>query len=101
MTTALQITTGHAADGTPQLAAAGEIDLDNAGYFSERLAAALTPGHSLLVDLTAVQYLDSAALAVLFAQADHIRVRISPINESLFSVSGLGELTEVRVIPPA
>jgi anti-anti-sigma factor len=99
MTTALQITTGHAPDGTPRLTAVGEIDLTNAPEFAERLRAAVVPDGRLLVDLTRVDYLDSAALATLFAHAPQIDICISPLNEPVLTISGLNQLTTVRVIP--
>jgi anti-sigma B factor antagonist len=100
MTAALQITTGHAPDGRRQLTAIGEIDLGNAEELKRALADAISPGERLLVDLTQVDYLDSAALAALFGQADHIDVQISPLNESLFTISGLTQVTNVEVIRP-
>ena len=48
-----------------------------------------------------MDYLDSAALAALFGQADHIDIHISPLNESLLTISGLTQVTNVRVIPPS
>jgi hypothetical protein len=33
-------------------------------------------------------------------QADHIDIHISPLNESLLTISGLTQVTNVRVIPP-
>jgi anti-sigma B factor antagonist len=101
MTTALRITTGKTPEGTARLSAAGEIDLSNADQFRTALAEAVRSDRRLVVDLTEVDYLDSAALATLFAHADHIDVHISPLNEALFTFSGLGELTTIRVVPAA
>ncbi|GAA3454644.1 STAS domain-containing protein [Dactylosporangium matsuzakiense] len=99
MTTPLQITTGHTADGGAQLRAVGEIDLTNAEQFADRLRAALSPGVRLQVDLTRVDYLDSAALATLFAHAEQLDIRISPLNEALLVFSGLDQLATVEVVP--
>lgn len=101
MTTPLRITTGETTDGLPRLSAEGEIDLTNADGFAARLRDALSPGRRLLVDLTDVLYLDSAGLAVLFANAEHIDIRIAPLNEALLSFSGLDQLTTVEVVPSA
>ena len=98
MTAPLHITTGVTADGRTHLTAAGEIDLSNAADFRDRLTAAVTPDARLLVDLTRVDYLDSAALAALFVHADRIEVHIAPLNEYLLTVCGLTQLTDVRVI---
>ena len=100
MTAPLDITTGLTADGRPLLTAIGEIDLSNATAFRARLAAAVTPDQRVVVDLTGVNYLDSAGLAALFVHADRIEVLIAPLNEYLLTVCGLTQLTEVRVIRP-
>jgi anti-sigma B factor antagonist len=100
MSTDLRISTAHAADGTAQLTAAGEIDLSNADEFARALAEAVSPLRRLLVDLTGVEYLDSAALATLFTHADDIAIRISPLNETLLTVCGLTDLTDVQVVTP-
>jgi anti-anti-sigma factor len=99
MTAALEITTGPATDGTPTMAVVGEIDLSNVAEFDAHLAAAVGPDNRLVVDLTRVDYLDSAALAALFSHAAHIDIHISPLNERLFSVYGLDQVTTVRVVP--
>jgi anti-sigma B factor antagonist len=98
MTTELNLTTGPGPDGAVVLAASGEIDMSNA----ETFAGALTPavagaaGARLVVDITAVQYLDSAGLAALFAQADHIELRTGPLLAPLLEISGLSDLTTVH-----
>jgi anti-sigma B factor antagonist len=99
MTTTLRISTGHTPDGAPQLIAVGEIDLSNAAEFARALADNIGPDRRLLVDLTQVDYLDSAALAALFTHANHIDIHISPLNQTLLAYSGLIELTNVNVIP--
>ncbi|WP_426502189.1 STAS domain-containing protein [Dactylosporangium sp. McL0621] len=98
MTTPLHITIGRSADGVAQLSAVGEIDLTNAPEFAARLRDALGGGSRALVDLTRVDYLDSAALATLFAHADRLDIRISPLNEALLSFSGLDQLAAVEVV---
>lgn len=99
MTTTLGMTTGHTPDGAPQLTAVGEIDLSNAAEFARALADNIRPDQRLLVDLTQVDYLDSAALAALFTHANHVDIYISPLNQALLAYSGLTELTDVHVIP--
>ncbi|AEV85541.1 anti-sigma-factor antagonist [Actinoplanes sp. SE50] len=97
MTTALTLTTGQQPDGAPLLAAAGEIDMSNADTFAAALSAsAPAAGRPLLVDLTAVEYLDSAGLAALFRHADRIEVVTGPLLAPLLAVSGLGDLTTVH-----
>ncbi|BBH70374.1 anti-anti-sigma factor [Actinoplanes sp. OR16] len=97
MTTALQLTSGQRPDGVPVLAAAGEIDMSNAETFASALQDAVAgAGAALLVDLTAVEYLDSAGLATLFRHADRIEVVTGPLLAPLLTVSGLAELTTIR-----
>ncbi|WP_229070338.1 STAS domain-containing protein [Actinoplanes sp. DH11] len=96
MTTALTLTSGHRPDGARVLAAAGEIDMSNAEAFAAALADAVGSAGQLLVDLTAVEYLDSAGLSTLFRHAEHIEVVTGPILAPLLEISGLSELTTVR-----
>jgi anti-sigma B factor antagonist len=98
MTTALTLTAAPGPDGAPVLTAVGEIDMSNAEAFAAALVAAVdgASGSRLTVDLTAVEYLDSAGLAALFAQADHIELRTGPLLAPLMEISGLAELTTVH-----
>lgn len=97
MTTALRLTTGTGPDDVPVLTAAGEIDMSNAETFATALteAVARAGDAGLLVDLTAVEYLDSAGLAALFDQAERIRLRVGPLLAPLLDISGLAELTTI------
>ncbi len=94
MTTPLTFTSGRGPDGILVLKAAGEIDMSN----SDAFAAALDdiPGR-LVVDLTEVDYLDSAGLSVLFGRADRIELITTPLLEPVVAISGLAEMTAVRV----
>lgn len=95
MTTALSLTTAAGV-----LTAAGEIDMSNAETFASALATAVAAADAsrLVVDLTSVEYLDSAGLAALFHQADHIVVRTGPLLAPLLEISGLADLTTVHHI---
>jgi anti-anti-sigma factor len=97
MTTPLTLTTGARPDGAPVLTAAGEIDMSNADTFATALNDAATRAGDgpLVVDLTAVHYLDSAGLAALFERAERIRLVIGPLLAPLLEVSGLAELTTI------
>ncbi|BAL89898.1 hypothetical protein AMIS_46780 [Actinoplanes missouriensis 431] len=99
MTTALTLTSGHRPDGAPVLAAAGEIDMSNADAFASALEQGVAGADAgqLLVDLTAVQYLDSAGLAMLFRHAERIEVVTGPLLAPLLDVAGLGEVTTVSL----
>ncbi|MFG3250801.1 STAS domain-containing protein [Streptomyces sp. NPDC048187] len=93
MTTPLSITSGRYSDGRPRLTAAGEIDMSNSGVLARALDE--TPG-PVVVDLTAVEYLDSAGLSVLFAHAARLELIAPPLLEPVLTVSGLGDMATVR-----
>ncbi|MDL4814256.1 STAS domain-containing protein [Actinomadura opuntiae] len=93
MSTPLTLTGTERPDGTPVLTAAGEIDMSNTGAFADALAA--TPGR-VVVDLTAVGYLDSAALTVLFDHAGRIEIVAAPLLIPVLTISGLGDVATVH-----
>ncbi|MEG8277307.1 STAS domain-containing protein [Streptomyces sp. AHA2] len=93
MTTPLTLTPGRRPDGTPRLMVSGEIDMSNAGSLAEALDAGSGP---VEVDLTAVEYLDSAGLSVLFAHADRLELVVTPLLQPVLTVSGLAELVTVH-----
>lgn len=78
MSTPLTVTVERAADGRNVLRAAGEIDASNVADFAEALNAAVNGGSALNVDLSAVDYLDSAAINALVPMPN--RWRSSPIR---------------------
>jgi anti-sigma B factor antagonist len=89
--TPLELSTRADADGIPVVTVAGEIDMSNAGQFRDALglAAAAVDGGSFVVDLTGVEYLDSAGVHALFAHASRIRLIASPLLEPVLTISGL------------
>jgi len=93
--TPLELSTRAGADGIPVVTVAGEIDMSNAGRFRDALglAAAAVDGGSFVVDLTGVEYLDSAGVHVLFAHASRIRLIAGPLLEPVLTVSGLSGIT--------
>ena len=95
MATPLELSTRASADGIPVVTVAGEIDMSNAGRFRDALglAAAAVDGGSFVVDLTGVEYLDSAGVHVLFAYASRIRLIAGPLLEPVLTVSGLSGIT--------
>ena len=97
MTTHLSLSTHLRPDGTPVLAASGEIDMSNASAFGAALDQATAGGARLVVDLTAVEYLDSAGLAALFAHVPNLHVIVAPLLSTVITVSGLDELVTVQV----
>ncbi|MCE6998336.1 STAS domain-containing protein [Saccharothrix sp. S26] len=93
MTTPLTLTPDRGPDGTTTLTVVGEIDMSNA----PALTAALDdlPGR-ILVDLTGVEYLDSAGLSVLFAHADRIELVATPLLAPVMTFSGLNTVTTIH-----
>ena len=104
MTTSLTLDTTRRDDGTLVLTAAGEIDLSNLDGFNQALTSATAKAASgrarLTVDLTAVEYLDSAAINALYSFADHIHLIANPLLMRSLTVSGLAELVTIDSPPP-
>ena len=97
MTPALTFTTSRQSDGSTVLGATGEIDMSNAAAFAAALAEARQDAaeQPVVVDLSRLEYLDSAGLAVLFPHVDHIRLVASGLLAPLLTVAGLDDLTTV------
>lgn len=78
--------------------------MSNVDAFDQALSAAAAEvartGDTLTVDLTAVEYLDSAAINALFTRADHIRLVAHPLLMPVLTISGLSELVTVEPAPP-
>jgi anti-anti-sigma factor len=104
MSTLLTLDTARRSDGKLVLIAAGEIDLSNIAAFDQALSTATTEavgsGVTLTVDLSAVEYLDSAAINALFSRADHIDLIAHPVLMSVLAISGLSELVTIESVPP-
>jgi anti-anti-sigma factor len=105
MPTSLTFDTARSVDGGLVLIATGEIDLSNVEPFSQALTTAVAGADSggekrLIVDLSGVEYLDSAAINVLFPYADQIRVIAHPFLVRIFDISGFSELATVEPSPP-
>ncbi|MEU9981007.1 STAS domain-containing protein [Streptomyces sp. NPDC050856] len=101
MSTPLTVTLHHRDDGTPVVAVSGEIDMSNAATFRGALDRAAeeasSDGDRLVVDLTEVEYLDSAGLTALFGHAERLDVLAPPLLDSVLTVSGLADLARVRI----
>jgi anti-anti-sigma factor len=100
MPTSLTFDTARRSDDKLVLTAVGEIDLSNIDAFNQALSAAGTEaassGGTLTVDLSAIEYLDSAAINALYARAGQIHVIAHPILMSVLTMSGLTELITVE-----
>lgn len=103
MPTLLTLDTALTNEGQLVLVAVGEIDLSNIDTFNEALATATAEaaggGGKFTVDLSGVEYLDSAAINALFAHADDIRLVAQPLLMSALTMSGLAELVSIEVAP--
>jgi anti-anti-sigma factor len=101
MTTPLSLDTVRGDDGQIVLTAAGEIDQSNIDAFNRALTTATTEaagsGEMLTVDLSSVEYLDSAAINALYASSEHIKLIANPLIMRVLTVSGLSELTTVEL----
>lgn len=93
MATPLQLTAEPRPDGTRQLTVVGEIDMSNANVLAEALEA---DSGKLVVDITRVDYLDSAGLAVLFTHAHRIEIIATSLLTPVLTISGLTALATVH-----
>ncbi|AQT80603.1 anti-anti-sigma factor [Mycolicibacterium litorale] len=101
MSTPLSVNTGRDAHGQLVVSAIGEIDASNVTDFAEAVAAASADcADALVVDLSAVDYLDSAAINALAPHAESLEIIANPILMRVLRVSGLSELAKVREAPP-
>jgi anti-sigma B factor antagonist len=97
MSTELTFTTGRdPSSGSLILGAAGEIDMSNAPAFSAALEQARSEADAFVLDLTRVEYLDSAGLAALFPHVDHVRLVAGPLLGPLLTIAGLSDVTTIR-----
>ena len=97
MSTDLNFATIERPDGALVLAVAGEVDMSNAAAFGTALAAAQDEAgtDSFVVDLTRVEYLDSAGLAVLFRHVDHATLVAAPLLAPVLAIAGLDDITTI------
>ncbi|ETA71123.1 STAS domain-containing protein [Actinospica robiniae] len=93
MTTPLTLTSGRRPDGRDLLTAAGEIDMTNTAELAAALEALPGP---VTLDLTAVEYLDSAGLGILFAHADRLELLAPDLLLPVLTHSGLAGIATVR-----
>lgn len=93
MATPLTITAAHTRPGPITLTVAGEIDMSNAAV----LAAAIEAQHGpLIIELTEVDYLDSAGLSVLFTHAQRLQIVVPALLAPVVAIAGLGAVAQVH-----
>lgn len=95
MTTPLKLFLQGDGNGAAVLSAVGEVDMSNASGFRDALSQAGAMGAAFTVDLTGVDYLDSAGLTALLPYASRIRVIATAVLAPVLSVSGLDSITTV------
>ena len=95
MTTPLDLTARRDAAGMTVLTVAGEIDMSNAARFRAALSQAGDAGAAFIVDLTGVEYLDSAGLTALLPYASRVKIIATAVLAPVLSVTGLDPVTTV------
>jgi anti-sigma B factor antagonist len=102
MSTALNLTTGRRPDGAVVLAATGEIDMSNAEDFTAALTGARQEAVEgpVVLDLTGVEYIDSAGLAAVFAHVERLHVLATPLLAPVLTIAGLDDITTIQDQPP-
>jgi anti-anti-sigma factor len=99
VTTPLELSARRDGDGNTVLTAVGELDMSNAAGFRDALSQVGAGGADFVVDLTGVDYLDSAGLTALLPYAPRIRVIATAVLAPVLSVSGLDSITTVVSAP--
>ena len=100
MSTTLTFATGRREDGAVILAATGEIDMSNAAVFTSALSdARRSAGGPLVLDLTGVDYIDSAGLAAVFTHIDQLQLLATPLLAPVLTVAGLDDITTIQDPP--
>ncbi|MGH3973196.1 MAG: STAS domain-containing protein [Pseudonocardiaceae bacterium] len=88
------------ANGMVTVTAVGEIDLATAGQFRDTLAHAGTDHDRLAIDLTAVDYLDSSGIRVLFQVVSshtlEVFVQRGGVPAVALEVPGLVDVVTIR-----
>lgn len=99
MTTPLDLSARRDAGGVTVLTVAGEIDMSNAARFRAALSQAGADNTAFTVDLTGVQYLDSAGLTALLPYASRVKIIVTAVLAPVLSVTGLDPVTTVVPVP--
>ena len=99
MSTPLTLHSEHDADGRLVVRAIGEVDASNVTDLAEALRDGLNGGGPLTVDLSAVEYLDSAGINALVPHAESLHIIANPILIRVLRVSGLEELATISPAP--
>lgn len=100
MATPLTTSLSEAPEGRRVLTLTGEIDMSNIEIFRSALEAVLRGTTTVTIDLTRVEYLDSAGLTSLFNFTDDndLHIVASPLLARVLRVSGLTEVATVTIV---
>lgn len=80
----------------------GEIDMSNAGELGETIGRALTnDAMALVLDLTAVEYVDSAGIHVIYELHERLRTRGQDIRVVIAPDALIGEALRLADVPRA
>ncbi|MDT5010405.1 MAG: hypothetical protein QOH57_2022 [Mycobacterium sp.] len=103
MATPLNLDIDRRDDGTTVLVATGELDLSNVDVFTHALADAVAEKDSgvVAVDLSRVEYLDSAAINALYGHTDQIQLIANPLLMPVLTISGLADVVPVQPAGPS
>jgi anti-anti-sigma factor len=101
MSTPLTLHSERDAEGRLVVRAIGEVDASNVTDLAKALAHGLNQGGLLTVDLSAVEYLDSAGINALVPHAESLHIIANPMLMRVLRVSGLEDLTTISPAPPS
>jgi anti-sigma B factor antagonist len=80
----------------------GEIDMSNAGELGETIGRGLTnDAMALVLDLTAVEYVDSAGIHVIYELHERLRTRGQDIRVVIAPDALIGEALRLADVPRA
>jgi anti-sigma B factor antagonist len=80
----------------------GEIDMSNAGELGDTIGRALTnDALALVLDLTGVEYLDSAGIHVIYELHERLRTRGQDIRVVIAPDALIGEALRLADVPRA
>jgi anti-anti-sigma factor len=100
------VTVDHESDDTARIALAGEIDMDNASQVQHQILGAISNQHTAVtLDLSGIEYIDSAGLRVLFTLGNRLATlqivmrlvvpEVSPVRR-VIDLSGMANTIPVQ-----
>lgn len=99
MATPLELVTERDDDGITVLAALGQIDMTNATSFRAALSRASGSGTRFVVDLTGVDYLDSAGVTAMLPYFSRLGIVATAVLAPVLAISGFSPITTIVATP--